>query len=292
MYDRFQSRLTPVVACVVALALFLALAAFFPALSTIGAGAFLLALGVGGFVAIDAFVLKNSSTYEEVVVKKNVAYAIALLAYALIVSAAISTAQTAPPLPGDYHSSGELVDADGDRFVSSGVAHLDSVLTQVGVTERGRNSGPEVRRYLRSVGLGPGYAWCAALTSWGLEVAGVDGPHRRDGTVIRTAGARVFNEAVSTVSASRVVRMGVRVPPGSVATWRRGSGWQGHSGYVLRDDNARQRGLPWYARCGLTVEGNTSSGRRGSQRDGDGVYRRVRCIEPLSYFRITDFTLV
>ena len=45
-------------------------------------------------------------------------------------------------------------------------------------------------------------------------------------------------------------------------------------------------------RCGETVEGNTSSGRAGSQRDGDGVWARTRCVSPGSYFRIVGFVPV
>ena len=254
------------------------------------AGVLKAGLAVVIFAAIDKYVFDEVDTIREILAG-NVAYAVLLLALAILISASVATAQTSP-LPGDYGPAGSLVDESGRRFVPSGVAHLDSVLTQVGVTERGRNDGPHVRRYLRSVGLGPGYAWCAALTSWGLGAAGVDGPHRRDGTVVRSAGARRFNEATSTVSARLVLRGTHRPPPGAVVTWQRGSGWQGHSGLVVRDDNARVRGPGWYLRCGLTVEGNTSSGRAGSQRDGDGVYRRERCIEPGSYFRITDFTYV
>ncbi len=58
------------------------------------------------------------------------------------------------------------------------------------------------------------------------------------------------------------------------------------------DDNAAVRGRAWYGRCAWSIEGNTSSGTAGSQRDGDGVYRRLRCIEPGSYFRIVGFAPV
>jgi hypothetical protein len=47
----------------------------------------------------------------------------------------------------------------------------------------------------------------------------------------------------------------------------------------------------WKGKSGTTIEGNTSSGTRGSQNDGDGVYQRNRSIYPLNYFRITDFSI-
>jgi hypothetical protein len=55
----------------------------------------------------------------------------------------------------------------------------------------------------------------------------------------------------------------------------------GHVGFVVE----------WRGKSGTTVEGNTSSGLKGSQNDGDGVYMRKRTINPYSYFRITDFTI-
>ena len=261
------------------------------AVSGFAAGLFKAMLGVGLWALFDRFVLADIDTIAEIR-KGNVAFGLLLLAVALLISASVATAQTAPPFPGDYAAGGELVDRTGRPFVSSGVPHLDAALAEVGTTETGRNCGRGPRAYLRSVGLGCGYAWCAAFTSWALSEGRADGPRRRDGSVVRTAGARRFNEAVTTIPARLVLRGTHRVPPGSIVTWQRGNGWQGHSAMVVRDDNARRRGLDWYARCGLTVEGNTSSGRAGSQRDGDGVYRRSRCISPGSHFRITDFTLV
>ncbi len=260
-------------------------------ISGFAAGLFKAALAVWAWALFDRYVLVEIDTICEIR-EGNVAFGLLLLAVALLLSATVATAQTAQAFPGDYARSGELVDRLGRHFEPSGVAHLDAALAEVGTTEQGRNCGRGPSAYLRSVGLGCGYAWCAAFTSWALTQGRADGPRRQDGTLVRTAGARAFNEATSTVSARLVLRGTHRPPPGSVVTWRRGNTWQGHSGLVVRDDNAAQRGLDWYARCGLTVEGNTSSGRSGSQRDGDGVWRRQRCIEPGAYLRITDFTLV
>lgn len=71
---------------------------------------------------------------------------------------------------------------------------LAVAVSQIGVMENppGRNTGPEVDKYLESVGLGPGYAWCAAFVYWVFEKAArtvnVLNP------VIRTAG--VLDNAV------------------------------------------------------------------------------------------------
>jgi hypothetical protein len=45
----------------------------------------------------------------------------------------------------------------------------------VGVREKtGKNDGKEVEEFLRSVNLGPGYAWCAAYVHFCLDKAGVE----------------------------------------------------------------------------------------------------------------------
>lgn len=161
-------------------------------------------------------------------------------------------------------------------------AHLDTALAYVGTVERGgANRGPRVERFLASVGLGPGPPWCAAYVSYVLESAGVRAPLDGRGRVIRSGLAAHFITARS-VRASEALRGVKPVPRGSVVVWRRGNGPFGHAGLVLR----------WDGTSGETVEGNTSSGEAGSQRDGDGVWRRQRRIEPGSSFRIVSFTPV
>lgn len=50
---------------------------------------------------------------------------------------------------------------------------IDSALQEIGVQEAtGNNDGPRVEAYLRYVGLGKGYAWCAAFVSWCYGRAG------------------------------------------------------------------------------------------------------------------------
>lgn len=73
----------------------------------------------------------------------------------------------------------------------------------------------------------------------------------------------------------------MELPAGTIIVWRRGTTPFGHAGLVEI----------WKGRSGTTIEGNTSSGERGSQNDGDGVYRRRRTINPTNYFRITDFVV-
>lgn len=50
---------------------------------------------------------------------------------------------------------------------------IDSAVQEIGVQEAtGNNDGTRVEAYLRYVGLGKGYAWCAAFVSWCYGRAG------------------------------------------------------------------------------------------------------------------------
>ena len=228
----------------------------------------------------------------------NVAYALALLALAVLLAATVATAQPATALPAVTETDGEAAcrcvcscapPADGgverpsrSRPCRVRPAHLDTALAYVGTVERGgANRGPRVERFLRSVGLGPGQPWCAAYVSYVLDAAGVRAPLDGRRRVIRSGLAARFITARS-IRASEALRGVRRVPPGAVVIWRKGNGPYGHAGFAVAWDGA----------SGETVEGNTSSGRAGSQRDGDGVWRRQRRITPGSYFRIVSFTPV
>lgn len=91
--------------------------------------------------------------------------------------------------------------------------------------------------------------------------------------------ARHFATRNKTIKASEVIEKNMKLPAGTIIVWRRGTTPFGHAGIVEK----------WQGRTGSTIEGNTSSGQRGSQHDGDGVWRRQRTINTTNYFRITDF---
>ena len=194
----------------------------------------------------------------------------------------------------------------GRRFYPTGVAHLDTALAYVGAVERGGNNrGPQVDRFLRSVGIRSAAPWCAAFTSYvrraAAEATGREvGPFEPSGRPHYGAVATRHLSFGGAVSAADVWRGAASVPPGALVVWRNGTGWTGHVGLVWKDDDPESEGfapgdrspdaLRWRHRCGVTVEGNTSSGRAGSQRDGGGVYTRERCVSH-GYFRIVGFAL-
>ena len=249
-----------------------------PALSGFAAGLLKAALAVGSFWAFDRFVLRELDTVAELKAG-NVAYGLMLVALALLLAATVATAQPASRIVEEPTARPEA----GEVVVGIAVGY-------VGTVEEGANRGAAVERFQRAVGIPPGSAWCAAFVGFVLDEA-----ERRSGRRVVPAvrsGVAVRYLGRESIRARDVLRGVARPPVGSLVVWRRGGTWRGHIGFVLRDDNAAVRGSAWYLRCGYTVEGNTRAGSGGSQADGDGVWERIRCIQPGAYFRIVAFTPV
>jgi hypothetical protein len=167
------------------------------------------------------------------------------------------------------HSASQTVDTVGKnvRQIAYGF---------VGVKEQGNNGGYWVTRFLRSVGLKPGNPWCAAFVSFCLDSAKVKTLKTRSGL------ARHFISKNKTIKASKVSIENMELPQGTVVIWRRGTTMFGHVGFT---DN-------WKGVSGTTIEGNTTSGKQGSQWNGGGVWSRKRTINPYNHFRITNFALI
>lgn len=68
-------------------------------------------------------------------------------------------------------------------------AALAIAVSYIGVKETGHNSGPEVDRFLASVGLDPGFAWCASFVFFCFREAaqqlGLVNPVPRTGGVLK-----------------------------------------------------------------------------------------------------------
>lgn len=158
-------------------------------------------------------------------------------------------------------------------------AHAPSKLTeavikfaksQVGVREVpiGKNRGPEVDIYLKSVGIDAtkgSYAWCVAFTHYCYQKAAEElgfksNPH------VRTAGViDHWNKAAKLPVATRITKTAAidspeLVKPGSLFIISLGKG-TGHSGIVVENANGRL----------VTIEGNTND---NGSREGIGVFLR------------------
>jgi lysozyme family protein len=139
--------------------------------------------------------------------------------------------------------------------------------SQIGVMEepRGSNGGLKVSQYLRSVGLGSGYAWCVAFQYWCFQEAatalGTSNP------MIKTAGVLDhWNQAgrrnIPRITTREAQNDPAKLKPGMIFTIDVGDpGGLGHAGFVEKVVDGRL----------VTIEGNTNT---GGSREGIGVFRR------------------
>lgn len=128
--------------------------------------------------------------------------------------------------------------------------------SQIGVREAtGRNDGPEVEMYLRSVGLGKGYSWCSAFVKWSLDEAEVPNKINAWSPTAENRNNLIYSKKqfysdptigdVFTIWYSKLNRIG-------------------HTGFIDGKQNES---------IFITVEGNTNS---AGSREGDGVYKKYR----------------
>lgn len=146
--------------------------------------------------------------------------------------------------------------------------------TQVDVREvGGSNKGPEVERYLASVGLGPGFAYCAAFVHWIFEQAAyhisVANPCPKTPGALTLWGLAPQHTRLSPGDK--------QIRPGCVFIQRHAHG-KGHCGIL--------EGVQFDANTFTTIEGNTDP---SGGRDGDGVYRRTRTLADSQLVGFLDF---
>lgn len=149
--------------------------------------------------------------------------------------------------------------ANNVRVVNQSALIRQIYMSQVGVRENpaGSNKGKEVEKYLASVGLKGGYAWCAAFYKWCLFEADVKGIDKINGM------------ALSCVNKSNMVYSNgkfVKDPEAGDAVTFYYSNLKriGHVGFFdAKTSETMYR----------SVEGNTNG---AGSREGDGVYIKYR----------------
>jgi hypothetical protein len=121
----------------------------------------------------------------------------------------------------------------------------------------GNNRGEWVGVFQSAAGIGPGDPWCAAALTFASIVANAERPERPEDNPAAVLGWRKW--------AIRLEKMVSTPARGSIAMHQTTAS-TGHIGVVVRVVGPMV----------YSIEGNTGSGEGGSQRDGDGMYRRVR----------------
>lgn len=139
--------------------------------------------------------------------------------------------------------------------------------SQIGVREAtGHNDGKAVEMYLKYVGLGKGYAWCASFVCWVLGQNKVSNPHSGYCPDLFSPKRRVWQRNQKN--------NGTPMPGDVWGLYFPDKKRIAHVGFVDK----------WDAKITTTVEGNTNE---AGSREGDGVYRKRRITRQL--YEVTRF---
>jgi len=149
------------------------------------------------------------------------------------------------------------------------------MMTQVGLTEKtGKNDGAHITAYMNSTGLSgkKQYPYCAAGQSWCLS---------RAAFILQIAYPFSKRSAVANYYYEYAVKTGVLDTVSAVSIddliiWKHRTGRTGHIERIISTD----KGI-------FTVGFNTSNGKSGSQREGNGIFIRKRNLKsPLGRMRL------
>lgn len=126
---------------------------------------------------------------------------------------------------------------------------------EIGIRElTGSNDGARVEIYLASVGLGKGYAWCAAFVCWAHIQAGIVAPVSAWTPSLFTVKNTIYERGKNTYLYQEGDVFGLYfIEKKRIA----------HVGFIDGKDGNNF----------ITVEGNTNE---AGSREGDGVYRKRR----------------
>ncbi len=136
---------------------------------------------------------------------------------------------------------------------------LEIAISQIGVREQGgANRGPQVKEYLKSVGLNEGFAWCAAFLYWCYEQAAEE--RNVHNPLVKTGGVlKSWNEAVcKKIKGRDAINNPALVKPGQIFCMKF-SATTGHTGIVKSIEGGFL----------TTIEGNSNN---GGSREGVGVF--------------------
>ncbi len=154
-----------------------------------------------------------------------------------------------------------------EQTTTIGELALSIAISQLGQQEepKGSNKGPMVDKYLASVGLNPGYAWCQAFVFWCYQEAAK--MMKGKVPVIRTAGVQAC--WVKTDASMKITRKAAITNPGLIRPGMQFilffNGGTGHTGIVERLEGNIIH----------TIEGNSNN---NGSREGFAVVRHTRTI--------------
>lgn len=140
--------------------------------------------------------------------------------------------------------------------------------SQLHVREKtGNNDGKEVEKYLRTTGLGKGYAWCAAFVTWLHNEVNVPNPE--------SAWSPDWFRTNVVYKRNDPRQISFRARPAQVfGLYYESKKRVAHVGIIVRETRLHYE----------TIEGNTNA---AGSNEGDGVYGKIRRKE--SIYIIADY---
>ena len=165
-------------------------------------------------------------------------------------------------------------DVAGDRF-----AEILKSNYQVKEQPKGSNKGPEVSKYLRDTGLGPGYPWCMAFVysmfSDLSSALGISNPLPKTAGVL-AHWSKADSSLTITIDAAR--KNPGLVKPGQIFIMSRPGKGTGHTGIVVSVDITNS--------AFKSIEGNTNDQLSG---EGDRVGINKRALSANSLIGFIDY---
>ncbi|MFY7864587.1 CHAP domain-containing protein [Roseateles sp.] len=133
------------------------------------------------------------------------------------------------------------------------------------------NRGPDVEKYLASVGLGGGFSWCCAFTYWCFQQASTQLGRRNP--MVKTGGCLKHWQDAPARGAKLIAAGAAQanpglLRPGMLFIMDHGKGL-GHTGLIVSVSGGLLN----------TIEGNTDASRT---REGGGVYALVRRVSEIN----------
>lgn len=153
----------------------------------------------------------------------------------------------------------------------------------VGVHETSPNDGPEIEIFQKAIGgAATRQSWCADFAMYCIKQVDQKLSGHATWLFVSQACMSIWNNSPMV---ARV--QGLAVQPGDLMVWQhwnaQGPTPQGHIGIV-----EKVLGPGQFA----TIEGNTSESPNVVDREGDGVYRKVRSVGGSSTMRVKGFLRV
>lgn len=184
-------------------------------------------------------------------------------------------------LPSQSHSQSSASQLhENTLFCAEGYLHVRE--------KNNDNRSPEIDAWHRYVGIPYGNPYCAsfAINMFACGNYYESSPLPKIPRVSALYKAAQKNPyRYKTIPAYRV-KQGVKLQPADLPCWAHGvasGNFNGHVGLLTEQVDYQTF---------RTIEANTGSGNAGSQRDGNGVYRRLRQLDMTKLFKVVGFIRV